>query len=187
APRRRSSSRTAASTRCTTRSRCCATPATRCSCPRRTGRRTPSALHWVAACRSYCRPPNRRASASASNSSRRRGHPVPRRCCSSRRAIRRAQRIRPRKWRRAGAGRRGRTMYELLAKIQGVSVLPPEGAFYCFPSFEGVLGRDIAGRTPRTSLELSEVLLDAAKVAVVPGEAFGAPGYARLSFALGDG
>ena len=39
---------------------------------------------------------------------------------------------------------------------------------------------------PRTSLELSEVLLDEAKVAVVPGEAFGAPGYARLSFALGD-
>jgi aspartate/methionine/tyrosine aminotransferase len=82
--------------------------------------------------------------------------------------------------------RRGHMMYELLSKIDGVSVLPPEGAFYCFPSFEGVLGRDIAGRTPRTTLELCEIMLEVAKVAIVPGEAFGAPGYARLSFALGD-
>jgi aspartate/methionine/tyrosine aminotransferase len=82
--------------------------------------------------------------------------------------------------------RRGNMMYELLSKIPGVTVLEPQGAFYCFPSFQGVLGREIAGRTPRTSLELSELLLEVAKVAVVPGEAFGAPGYARLSFALGD-
>jgi aspartate aminotransferase len=82
--------------------------------------------------------------------------------------------------------RRGKLMYELLSKIPGVSVLAPQGAFYCFPSFEGVLGHDIGGRTPRTTLELCEVLLDEAKVAIVPGEAFGAPGYARLSFALGD-
>jgi aspartate aminotransferase len=82
--------------------------------------------------------------------------------------------------------RRGRMMYELLSKIDGVSVLAPQGAFYCFPSFQGVLGREIGGSTPQTSLELCEVLLDVAKVALVPGEAFGAPGYARLSFALGD-
>ena len=82
--------------------------------------------------------------------------------------------------------RRGHTMYQLLSKIPGVSVLAPQGAFYCFPSFEGVLGREIAGHTPRTTLELCELLLDGAKVAIVPGEAFGAPGYARLSFALGD-
>jgi aspartate/methionine/tyrosine aminotransferase len=87
---------------------------------------------------------------------------------------------------RAAFARRGKTMYELLSKIPGVTALAPEGAFYCFPSFEGVLGHEIAGRTPRTSLELSELLLEVAKVAVVPGEAFGAPGYARLSFALGD-
>jgi aspartate aminotransferase len=87
---------------------------------------------------------------------------------------------------REAFARRGRMMYELLSKIEGVSVLPPEGAFYCFPSFEGVLGRDIAGRTPRTTLELCELMLEVAKVAIVPGEAFGAPGYARLSFALGD-
>jgi len=87
---------------------------------------------------------------------------------------------------REAFGRRGRIMHELLSAIPGVSCLEPQGAFYCFPSFEGVLGREIAGRTPATSLELSELLLDEVKVAVVPGEAFGAPGYARLSFALGD-
>jgi aspartate/methionine/tyrosine aminotransferase len=77
-------------------------------------------------------------------------------------------------------------MHELLSAIPGVTSLEPQGAFYCFPSFEAVLGRTLAGRTPRTSLELCEVVLDEAKVAMVPGEAFGAPGYARLSFALGD-
>jgi aspartate/methionine/tyrosine aminotransferase len=82
--------------------------------------------------------------------------------------------------------RRGRTMYELLSGIPGVSVIEPQGAFYCFPSFESVLGREIGGRRAETTLELCEVLLDVAKVAMVPGEAFGAPGYARLSFALGD-
>ena len=87
---------------------------------------------------------------------------------------------------RAAFARRGRMMYELLSKIDGVTVLAPQGAFYCFPSFAGVLGREIAGRTPQTSLELCELLLEVAQVAIVPGEAFGAPGYARLSFALGD-
>ena len=87
---------------------------------------------------------------------------------------------------RSAFARRGHTMYELLSKIEGVSVLAPQGAFYCFPSFEGVLGRAIAGRTPHTTLELCALLLEVAKVAIVPGEAFGAPGYARLSFALGD-
>jgi aspartate aminotransferase len=87
---------------------------------------------------------------------------------------------------RAAFARRGKMMYELLSKIPGVSVLPPEGAFYCFPSFEGALGREIAGRTPKDTLEFCELLLEEAKVAIVPGEAFGAPGYARLSFALGD-
>ena len=49
-----------------------------------------------------------------------------------------------------------------------------------------MLGKEIAGRTPVTSAELAEVILDEAEVAVVPGEAFGAPGYLRLSYALGD-
>ncbi len=82
--------------------------------------------------------------------------------------------------------RRGTKMFQMLDAIPGVACLPPEGAFYCFPSFEGVLGRELAGRKVLTTLDLADVLLEEAKVAIVPGEAFGAPGYARLSFALGD-
>ena len=78
------------------------------------------------------------------------------------------------------------SMHRLLESIPGVTCMEPQGAFYCFPNFEGVLGREIAGRQVDTTLDLCEVLLDVAKVAIVPGEAFGAPGYARLSFALGD-
>ena len=87
---------------------------------------------------------------------------------------------------RGAFDRRGRTMHTMLSAIPGVTCLEPQGAFYCFPSFEGVLGRTIAGRVPTTSVELADLLLEEAKVAIVPGEAFGAPGYARLSFALGD-
>jgi aspartate aminotransferase len=87
---------------------------------------------------------------------------------------------------RAAFARRGSTMHEMLAAMPGVECMEPQGAFYCFPSFVGVLGREVAGRVPTTSLELCEVFLDEARVAMVPGEAFGAPGYARLSFALGD-
>ncbi len=87
---------------------------------------------------------------------------------------------------RAAFARRGTTMHEMLSAIPGVECMEPQGAFYCFPSFEGVLGREVAGRVPTTSLELCEVFLEEALVAMVPGEAFGAPGYARLSFALGD-
>ncbi|MDQ2826066.1 MAG: pyridoxal phosphate-dependent aminotransferase, partial [Actinomycetota bacterium] len=87
---------------------------------------------------------------------------------------------------RAAFDRRRRRMHELLTAIPGVTCLEPEGAFYAFPSFAGVLGREIAGRTASTTLELAEIVLDEAKVAIVPGEAFGAPGYARLSYALAD-
>ena len=67
-----------------------------------------------------------------------------------------------------------------------MSCLEPQGAFYCFPSFEGVMGRTIAGRTIDSSMVLADVVLSEAKVAFVPGEAFGAPGCGRFSFALGD-
>jgi len=82
--------------------------------------------------------------------------------------------------------RRGTTMWRLLNEIDGVSCLEPQGAFYCFPNMTGLLGREIAGQTPTSTLELAELVLAEAKVALVPGEAFGAPGYVRLSFALGD-
>ncbi len=82
--------------------------------------------------------------------------------------------------------RRGRTMHSMLSALDGVTCLEPEGAFYCFPNVRGLLGRDLGGRTCSTTLELADHVLTAAKVAFVPGEAFGAPGYARFSFALGD-
>jgi aspartate/methionine/tyrosine aminotransferase len=91
--------------------------------------------------------------------------------------------------RRFGGGERPLRLvriHELLAAIPGVACVEPQGAFYAFPSFEGVLGRELRGRTPASTLELAEVILDEARVAIVPGEAFGAPGYARLSYALGD-
>jgi len=82
--------------------------------------------------------------------------------------------------------RRAQLIHGLLNDIPGVTSMEPQGAFYAFPSFEGVLGKDIDGARPTTTVELAEVVLDKAKVAIVPGEAFGAPGYARLSFAIGD-
>ena len=87
---------------------------------------------------------------------------------------------------RTAFDRRGKLMHRLLEAIPGVTCMEPQGAFYCFPNFDGVLGREVGGRVVDTTLELCEVLLEQAKVAIVPGEAFGAPGYARLSFALGD-
>jgi aspartate/methionine/tyrosine aminotransferase len=87
---------------------------------------------------------------------------------------------------RAAFDRRRQTMVRLLDAIPGVTCPEPEGAFYCYPSVKGVLGRSLRGRTPQTSAELAELVLDEVGVAVVPGEAFGTPGYFRLSYALGD-
>lgn len=82
--------------------------------------------------------------------------------------------------------RRRRTIVEMLSTIDGVVCPTPLGAFYVYPSVEGVLGRTIRGRTPRTSGELADLILEEAGVAVVPGEAFGRSGYLRLSYALSD-
>ena len=81
---------------------------------------------------------------------------------------------------------RRRTMVRMLNEIEGVTCLEPEGAFYAFPNFEGVLGRSIGGKPVDITLELAAAILDVAQVAIVPGEAFGAPGYVRMSYALGD-
>ena len=82
--------------------------------------------------------------------------------------------------------RRGALMHKMLTAIPGVTCMEPQGAFYCFPNVRGLFGRDIGGKTASNSMELADLVLDVAKVAFVPGEAFGAPGYARFSFALGD-
>jgi len=82
--------------------------------------------------------------------------------------------------------RRRQTITKMLNEIDGVVCPEPEGAFYVFPSVKGVLGREIRGKVANTSAELSALILDEVEVAVVPGEAFGTPGYIRLSYALGD-
>ena len=82
--------------------------------------------------------------------------------------------------------RRRVTIHRMLNECEGVTCSEPEGAFYAFPSVAGLLGRKIAGRLVETSEDLAEVAIDEAKVAIVPGEAFGAPGFLRLSYALAD-
>jgi aspartate aminotransferase len=82
--------------------------------------------------------------------------------------------------------RRRRTMFEMLNAIDGVNCAEPQGAFYAFPNMTGLLNRPIAGRTAATTMDLATLLLEEVNVAIVPGEAFGMPGYARFSFALSD-
>src|SRR5699024_4345428 len=82
--------------------------------------------------------------------------------------------------------RRRKTIVRMLNEIDGVVCPEPQGAFYAYPSVKGVLGKKIRGKTPRTSTELAELILEQAEVAVGPGEAFGTPGYLRLSYALSD-
>jgi aspartate aminotransferase len=82
--------------------------------------------------------------------------------------------------------RRRTTIVGMLNEIPGVSCIRPHGAFYAYPSFAGVLGRGLRGKRPTTTLELAALVLEEAKVAFVPGEAFGRGGYGRLSYALSD-
>ncbi len=87
---------------------------------------------------------------------------------------------------RSAFDRRRRTMHTMLNDVEGVVCPEPEGAFYAFPNMTGLLNRDLGGRTATTTLELAGLVLDEIQVAFIPGEAFGAPGYARFSFALAD-
>ncbi|WP_084074177.1 pyridoxal phosphate-dependent aminotransferase [Demequina sp. NBRC 110052] len=82
--------------------------------------------------------------------------------------------------------RRRRTMVSMLREIDGVVCPTPRGAFYAYPSVEGLIGHTIRGREISSSADLASVILDEAEVAVVPGEAFGPSGFMRLSYALGD-
>jgi len=82
--------------------------------------------------------------------------------------------------------RRRKKIHSLLNDIDGVDCYEPEGAFYAFPSVKGLLGRTIAGVTMGSAHDLADVVLGEARVAFVPGEGFGAPGYARFSYALSD-
>jgi aspartate aminotransferase len=87
---------------------------------------------------------------------------------------------------RAAFDRRRRTIVELLSAIPGVQCPTPKGAFYAYPAVGELLGKQIRGQKIETSLDLAAAVLEHAEVAVVPGEAFGTPGFFRLSYALGD-
>jgi aspartate aminotransferase len=87
---------------------------------------------------------------------------------------------------KAAFDRRRRTIVSMLGEIEGIVCPMPEGAFYAYPSVKGLLGKEYDGRVIETSADLAEYILEQAEVAVVPGEAFGSPGYLRLSYALGD-
>jgi aspartate aminotransferase len=87
---------------------------------------------------------------------------------------------------RGAFDRRRRMIVSMLNEIPGVTCPEPLGAFYAYPSVKALLGREINGRAATSSAELAEIILDEAEVAVVPGEAFGTPGYVRLSYALSD-
>ncbi len=89
---------------------------------------------------------------------------------------------------REAFSRRAVTMHRMLNEIPGVSAIEPEGAFYCYPNLKALLGTPLGpkGTVSTSTLELADVILDEVKVAFVPGEAFGTPGYARFSFAMAD-
>jgi aspartate aminotransferase len=87
---------------------------------------------------------------------------------------------------RAAFDRRRRTIVEMLTAIPGVECPTPRGAFYVYPSVKALIGRTLRGVVIGSSAELAGLVLEHAEVAVVPGEAFGTPGYLRLSYALGD-
>jgi aspartate aminotransferase len=71
-----------------------------------------------------------------------------------------------------------------LNAIPGVTCFKSTGAFYVFPNFSAVYGKSFNGKTISNSTEFAAYLLEEAKVALVPGVAFGADKYARLSYAI---
>lgn len=82
--------------------------------------------------------------------------------------------------------RRRQTMVAMLREIPGFNVPTPKGAFYCYPDVRELIGRELAGQQIDSSTTLAALILQEAEVAVVPGEAFGTPGYLRWSYSLGD-
>jgi aspartate aminotransferase len=79
--------------------------------------------------------------------------------------------------------KRRKYMVERLNKMQGVSCMLPVGAFYAFPNVSKLYGKSAGGKTVRNSGDLAAYLLEAAKVALVSGDSFGADDYIRLSYA----
>jgi aspartate/methionine/tyrosine aminotransferase len=81
---------------------------------------------------------------------------------------------------------RRKKIVSMLSEIPGVEVPTPQGAFYAYPSVKALLGKEIRGERPTDTVELADLILREVEVAVVPGEAFGTPGYFRFSYALAE-
>jgi len=82
--------------------------------------------------------------------------------------------------------KRRETIVKMLNEIKGVVCPEPGGAFYVYPSVKRLLGKTVNGKTINSSLDLANIALEEVDVALVPGEAFGTPGYVRMSYALSD-
>ena len=72
---------------------------------------------------------------------------------------------------------------QALNSIEGVRCIEPMGAFYVFPNFSAYYGRSFQGKVIGGSIALADYFLDEARVATVPGAAFGADNFIRFSFA----
>ncbi len=74
-------------------------------------------------------------------------------------------------------------MVDKINSIKGLSVIKPQGAFYCFVNVSGILSKKLGDRQVKDSFNLTDMLLNEAKVAVVPGCVFGDDNFIRLSYA----
>ena len=84
---------------------------------------------------------------------------------------------------RAEFEKRRNYIVDRLNKMEGISCIKPNGAFYVFPNISKLIGKTFGGKTINNDMELADYLLENAKIAVVPGSSFGAEGYIRLSYA----
>jgi aspartate aminotransferase len=82
--------------------------------------------------------------------------------------------------------RRRHKIVDQLSQIPGVTCRKPQGSFYAFADFSKILEMEYEGQVVGSTLSLAEILLEKERVAVIPGDAFGAPGFLRLSFAAAD-
>ena len=82
--------------------------------------------------------------------------------------------------------KRREKLLKLAAEIDGVQAVEPDGAFYVMLVVGGLYGKAYNGKTINDSIEFADVLLEAEKVATVPGVSFGADDCVRLSYALGE-
>ncbi|MBV7363432.1 pyridoxal phosphate-dependent aminotransferase [Actinomycetaceae bacterium TAE3-ERU4] len=87
---------------------------------------------------------------------------------------------------REAFNRRRQTMLSMLREIPGFKVPEATAAFYVYPDVSALIGTTVQGQTINSTAELADLILEKAQVALVPGEAFGTPGYLRLSYALND-